>query len=191
MLSKRYLWIGFVIMVLAQLWVPSQMIMTSERTIEQGEVFKFKTVPVDPVDPFRGKYIRLRYEVESKRYQLPAGVTVELHQEVYAILDHKDGYASIIDIQLSLPHDHQAYMPVTVQRRASNFVYIDVPIDKYFMEESLAQPAEDAVRALRTDTTAAVYGMVSVLAGHAVLQDVYINEETIAAYVRRQQANEQ
>jgi|GEM_PF-6009353 len=59
------------------------------------------------------------------------------------------------------------------------------------MEESLAQPAEDAVRALRTDTTAAVYGMVSVLAGHAVLQDVYINEETIAAYVRRQQANEQ
>ena len=49
-MSKRSLvLIGFALAAAAQLAVPAWMIMERERTLSEGEVFRFKTQPVDPV----------------------------------------------------------------------------------------------------------------------------------------------
>ncbi|MBK6341440.1 MAG: GDYXXLXY domain-containing protein [Flavobacteriales bacterium] len=59
---KPLLFLGI---ALAQLAVPAWMIAGRERVLSQGEVFKFKTAPIDPRDPFRGEYVRLDFEAES------------------------------------------------------------------------------------------------------------------------------
>ena len=52
---------AFILMVLAQLYVPASMIFQKERVITQGTAYKFRTAPIDPNDPFRGKYITLSF----------------------------------------------------------------------------------------------------------------------------------
>ncbi|HZI25706.1 MAG TPA: GDYXXLXY domain-containing protein, partial [Chryseolinea sp.] len=59
---KNIIMILFAVMCLAQWIVPGKMVYDSENTISLGTVFKFKTEPVDPSDPFRGKYVTLRFE---------------------------------------------------------------------------------------------------------------------------------
>lgn len=184
MINKKYLWIIFSVMVAAQIFVPAQMIWTSENTIAKGRIWNFKTVPVDPVDPFRGKYIRLRYEVEQRSIPVAENMTFDKNQKVYGLLEEHNGYADIYQIIISPPKDGRPYISVTTRDKAQGSAYIEISFDKYFMEESLAKPAEDAVRAMRNDSTNVVYAKVSVLNGEAVLQDVMVNDQTIAEYVR-------
>ena len=56
-MKTLYIFILFIIVVCAQLFVPSQMIFQQEDVLKTGTAFKFKTQPVDPSDPFKGKYI--------------------------------------------------------------------------------------------------------------------------------------
>ncbi|HUR30287.1 MAG TPA: GDYXXLXY domain-containing protein, partial [Saprospiraceae bacterium] len=64
---KIILPIAFAIMVLVQLYVPASMIMESEKVLKEGKEFKFKTAPVDPTDPFRGKYVELNFDAINFR----------------------------------------------------------------------------------------------------------------------------
>ena len=62
---KTILWVAFIVVALVQLYVPAQMIWESEGVIAAGTAYKFNTAPVDPKDPFRGKYITLNYSDNS------------------------------------------------------------------------------------------------------------------------------
>ena len=64
-IKLKYLFILFVLVALVQLFVPLQMIFGQEDVLDSGKAYKFKTEPVDPSDPFRGKYITLRYAMNS------------------------------------------------------------------------------------------------------------------------------
>ena len=52
---------AFVLIVLAQWYVPALMISEHEDVAANGKVLKFKTAPIDPYDAFRGKYIMLNF----------------------------------------------------------------------------------------------------------------------------------
>ena len=52
----------FVLVALMQLFVPANMIWSREKVLNEGKIYKFKTAPIDPNDPFRGKYISLNFE---------------------------------------------------------------------------------------------------------------------------------
>ena len=47
--------LGLVVVAAAQLAVPAWMIAGRELTLREGQVFKFRTRPVDPADAFRGR----------------------------------------------------------------------------------------------------------------------------------------
>lgn len=184
MINKKYLWVLFGVMVAAQIFVPGQMIWSSEKTIEEGHLYKFKTAPVDPVDPFRGKYIRLRYEVENTMYEFDTTITLIENQNIYASIEEKGGYASVSDLSLQPPTGSGSYIKVVIRRMENGKAKISVPFDKYFMKESLAKPAEDLARELRNDSTSTIYAEVSVLDGNAVLRNVMIDDQSIADLVR-------
>src|SRR5688572_7599870 len=61
---KRSAWslLAFLLVALVQLYVPAQMIWNREEILETGKEYKFRTAPIDPNDPFRGKYVALRFE---------------------------------------------------------------------------------------------------------------------------------
>ena len=59
----------FVALVAAQALLPLSLIAWNEQALASGPRVTLKTAPVDPVDPFRGRYVTLRYEISS----LPTG----------------------------------------------------------------------------------------------------------------------
>ncbi len=60
--TKKLLLVAFILVALAQLYVPTKMILNRENVLANGTDFKFRTAPIDPNDPFRGKYVNLQYE---------------------------------------------------------------------------------------------------------------------------------
>lgn len=50
---------------IAQIFVPTKMIFDQEHVISTGNVYKFKIRPIDPSDPFKGKYIHLNHDINS------------------------------------------------------------------------------------------------------------------------------
>jgi uncharacterized membrane-anchored protein len=50
-----------------QLGVPAAMVLREEATLRGGAELRFRAGPVDPVDPFRGRYVALSLEIERER----------------------------------------------------------------------------------------------------------------------------
>ena len=57
--------LAFSAMVAIQLAVPLALIGANELALARGRAVTLATIPVDPLDPFRGRYVELRYEISS------------------------------------------------------------------------------------------------------------------------------
>lgn len=66
----------FVALVAAQALLPLALIGWNEQALASGTRVTLRTVPVDPVDPFRGRYVTLRYEISALPTGAPEGTTV-------------------------------------------------------------------------------------------------------------------
>ena len=84
-MHKRYLPLLLLgVVALVQLYVPAAMILEREEVLATGKAYKFRVAPVDPNDPFRGKYITLRYRHNT--IQVADAGQWESGQEVYVLL---------------------------------------------------------------------------------------------------------
>lgn len=187
-MKSLYIFIIFLIVAAAQLFVPAQMILNREDVLKTGMVFKFKTRPIDPEDPFRGKYISLGFE--STSYKTMDSIW-ERNQKVYAYLDIDSlGFAKIDKVSRELLiDDDKDFLEVKVNRydNYSNKLNIEYPFNRYYMEETKAYDAEVAVREnLRDSVLTNVYALVHIKNGVSVLKDVIINDMSIKDYVKRE-----
>ena len=57
----KTLFISFISVVVIQLFIPLKIVYDKEIPKLYGQEFKFKTQPIDPYDPFRGKYVTLNF----------------------------------------------------------------------------------------------------------------------------------
>lgn len=187
---KHTLIIVFILMLLAQLFVPAKMILDREDVIKTGAVYKFKTSPVDPNDPFRGKYITLSYDANS--YDIIDDTDWETNDEVYVeFITDIYGYARIESVSKEEPIHTNFYLKTTVDYVTQNRkISIDYPFNRYYMEESKAYEAERTYVKTQIDTTKTTYALVHIKNGSAVLTDVLINEVPIREIVKRKQALE-
>src|ERR1700748_513580 len=79
----------------AQLAVPGSLIWKREHTLRRGSVWEFLTAPVDPADVFLGRYVSLRFDVETQEISPPANfnygdtvfVTFKANAEGFAEID--------------------------------------------------------------------------------------------------------
>ena len=103
-------------MVLAQLYVPTKMILDKEKIISEGTVFRFKTAPMDPTDPFRGKYVRLRFEDLS--VDIDTSGNWSYNEKGYAILDTDDeGFVYAKKVSKVEPTETRDYLQTEVRIR--------------------------------------------------------------------------
>lgn len=178
---NKLIFLLFGAMCIAQWVVPGMMMYNSETVIADGRVFKFKTEPIDPSDPFRGKYITLQFEADFML--LEDSVTLRPGQKIFVMFDDdSSGYAKPVGIFESEP-DTEHYLQTTVDYvtnfRSNHRVQFELPFDRFYLEESKAQRAEDLYRDAQRDTTQVAYALVSIGLGQAVIKDVVINGQPV------------
>jgi hypothetical protein len=89
--------------VLQVSWI-SLMINSHERTLAEGRPVKFRTAPLDPADPFRGRYVRLR--IWPSYYESPKELDLSFDQPIYALLSlDAEGFAEIGELVDQRPED--------------------------------------------------------------------------------------
>jgi uncharacterized membrane-anchored protein len=181
------IWSSFSLLVLLQWWTPAAMIWNREEVLKTGRTFKFRSAPVDPGDPFRGKYITLRFNnsvyknVEKTAWK--AGETVYIQ-----IIKDSAGYAKIHSLHKNKPGGETDFIKSTINYLSydsAKNVFVNWPFERFYLEESKAHGAEQAYLRSTGDSNSVTYAVVKIKKGTAVLENVFINEKPIVYYIKK------
>lgn len=165
----------FVALALAQIAVAGRAIFLSELTLRNGDVYRFRLAPVDPVDAFRGRYVALRFAEDRAPV---ADHTPDLAREkVYVpLVVNDEGFATFGAAILEAPEDG-AYL-----RFQSGVEFLDddgerrlslaLPFRRYYMTEKLAKEVD---RSLWRRGIRPAWVTVRVRAGLGVIEDLYVD----------------
>jgi uncharacterized membrane-anchored protein len=178
----------FVVMCVAQWFVPGKMIYDSETVIVEGVTYKFKTQPIDPSDPFRGKYITLNFDANS--IVVISDNTDSTYWEsgddiFVTFTTDSAGFAKPLGIYREEP-DTEAYLKTTVSyfnTSEKSEVFFNIPFDRFYLEESKASQAEQLYWQAQLDTVRVTYGVVTIGKGQAVLTDVMISDRSVVEII--------
>ena len=182
---NRKLIIGLFLSVsFIQIITPLSMIAKREAVLKTGAQFKFKTAPVDPYDAFRGRYVALRLEDNY----VPAVKEIKLSrgQTVYALITvDSQGFARFTAAAAARP-SNKPYIQTKVLYVSGDKVYLDLPIDRYYMEETAAPAAEKIYQQHAQRGAQDAYVMVRIKYGFAVIESLYVGAQTIEDALRQE-----
>lgn len=187
-MNSRNLWfIAFVLMVVVQLFVPAKMIWEKELVLDKGTEFMFRTAPVDPSDPFRGKYLVLRFE--DNLVEVEDISDWQEDEDVYLSLSKdSEGFAIPVAVSKIKPSSSEDFLVAKVdQLNSPNQVMIAYPFDRFYMEESKAYRAELLYRESMEDSSKVTFASVYVRKGNAVLQDILVNGKPLLDLLEEEQ----
>lgn len=177
---KKILSILFVAVCLVQLAIPTWMIYRREKTLKEGDVFLFKTQPVDPYDVFRGRYVALDFAASSFSNNNPS-VQLTRKKIVYAELEQdEDGFAIITALHESKPAGPG--IKVRILSQYDNNIRLQLPMDRYYLEESLAPEAERLYREHSGRSATNTYARIRVRNSFAVIEDLVIDGRPVLEY---------
>jgi len=171
-------------MIVAQIAVPVWMITDHERTLRDGEEFRFRSRAVDPADLFRGRYVAIGVESVSGPYHGDA--ELERGQTVYAYLDRdEEDFAFIREVSVSPPEDDTPYIAVPFSNLhfETGDAFVRMPFERYYMEESAAPVAEVAYFRSVRDEEGSTYITVRVRDGKAAIDGLFINDQPVLEYL--------
>lgn len=182
-MKKVILLVLFAALCLVQLGVPASMIYKRETTLRYGEVFKFRTAPIDPYDAFRGRYVALNYAQGTISGHWPTD-EYRRGRVAYAVLDRDDeGYARITDVRLVRP-DNQMYLKVRIGWVNANLLTLHLPFDRYYMDEFEAPVAEREFMRPRQDRQEhTAYARTRVRQGFGVIEELMVEEKPIREWL--------
>jgi len=175
-------------MIFAQLYILSKMVWDNEEVLKNGKTYKFKCAPIDPADPFKGRYVLLNFkdvsidlpEFRLQNLEKGDGVFVTFNED-------KNGYAQIKALYKATSNFEtenlgSAYLKAKIAAvRKPNSksplanVRIDFPFNKYYMEENKAPKAEEIYRNLSKEKMDATYALVLLKNSNSVLKDVVVD----------------
>jgi uncharacterized membrane-anchored protein len=188
--KKASLLLAFVVLALGQLGTPAWMIAEREVIRRRGTEMKFRTAPVDPYDAFRGRYVRLSFDLGMVARQPDWDLPEEGRAERYvALAEDEDGFAKVTGVSEE-PPGHARYVRAEVRTigparkgEDSPRVRIDWRFERYYMREDLAEAGEEAFRGAREEEEQPAYATVRVYKGGAVLTGLYVGGTPIRELV--------
>lgn len=173
----------FSCLVLLQIATPLSMIMKRESALKDGTLFLFKTAPVDPYDAFRGRYVILQIRENRVPHPQP-DLKLEHGQKVYAqIVVDKDGFAKITKVTTQRPKGIP-YLSAQIGYRLAEEVIVDLPIDRYYMEEKAALRAEKIYREHSRQDKRDAYVTVKIKDGFGVVEGLYVGGQKIEDLIK-------
>lgn len=182
-MQKTLIIVAFVAMCAAQWFIPFRTIFDQETILSEGRLFKLQTAPIDPSDPFRGKYITLNFvenEVKVSDPQAWYG-----HDYMYITLADSAGYGRISRASLYEQEGDDCFKVRILYVNSGNpgLVAFEYPFERFYLEESKALQAEQLYWQSRSDSTQQVYATIRIRNGQAALENVMINDRPIADIV--------
>jgi uncharacterized membrane-anchored protein len=171
----------FGLVAFAQLAVPASLIWKREHTLRQGSVWKFRTAPVDPVDVFRGRYVALRFDVETQEISPPPNSGYS--DKVFVTLKtNAEGFAEVDQVFAARPAGDD-FMEAQLSGKT-----VTMPFDKYWVTERDAPAAETAYRNLSRRGNQNAYCSVRVFRGDAAIEQLYLDNQPLGDYLRQSAA---
>jgi len=174
MLSNKRI-IAFAFYAIGLIGFPIWMIIQENNTFNEGNAYKFKCAPLDPTDPFRGKYITLRFEPIEFQDSLSNYVGKPTYGHI--VVD-RNGFANVSSID-TIPPKGSPYLLLrefSVRNKINEYL---LPFDRLYMNENKAQAAEDLYRNALRDSTQQVYAKVYISGDRFLLDDVYVDDVPI------------
>ncbi|NVK22794.1 MAG: GDYXXLXY domain-containing protein [Kangiellaceae bacterium] len=195
-IKKKGLLLLLILCVL-QLAIPAYMIWEQHNILTNGTLYKFQTRPIDPYDPFRGRYVTLRFSANQEAFNVKSKRRLAKDTWVYAILDNDaQGYAAIQQVVVDKPRDGVDFVQVKLaytwfHKGENNDYHVVLPFDRYYAPESLAPEIEQAVwRRNDNSEVEDVYVAVKVLKGKATIEELFINQLPIREFLQEAQSTE-
>lgn len=156
---KKTLLSVLIITIFVQILIPTYMIWGKYDVLKNGEEVKIKVAPIDPYDAFRGRYVSLWYDDD---------LSYEQSQGKYGILEiDEDGFAMVKKVVKEQPKD-QLYLT------SENEDYFYIPLDRYYMEETLAPKAEEMISGEKE-----AYVTIRIKGDKSVLSGLYIDGKPV------------
>jgi uncharacterized membrane-anchored protein len=188
MLIKRWVLILMSLAAVAQISIPALMVFDCERILTDGIPNKIRTAPIDPNDPFRGKYISLNFD--NNYIDINDDTELKRNDKVYVSFEEDSlGFATIKNVSKVAPSDHHNYIKTRVLRVSYysslnvNRVFIEFPFDRFYMKESKAPKAEALYNNRSRQDTVEVYALLMVDDGKFILKDVIYDGRSISDVV--------
>lgn len=190
---KQLSWSLFGILCLAQVSVIGFQIVKYERILTQGEIFYFDVLPLDPYDPFRGRYVTLRFKDANKA---PLAKEDEFMEEQrikgYALLEKQEDVTVIKEVTFHKPK-RSNFLEVTlsstdtlyrgINEKHETMVYFSLPFDRFYMREDLAPKAE---LLLRAGSGVALKAKLRVLEGKGIIEDLVVGDVSLSQFILTQ-----
>ncbi len=173
----------FIIMFIFQLAVPLSMVIKREIILQKGEIVKFQIEPVDPFDPFRGKYLNIRV-IGSRVYTDIDNYSAD--QKVFAILDiDSDGFASFTGVSLS-PLKNDLSIECKIDSFGGDFILLELPFNRYYINEKYSKLGEELYLKYSRGDRDDAYITVRIKEGKAVLEDMFLNGMEINKFIEKE-----
>ena len=167
-----------------QIITPLSMIIKRESVLKNGGQFKFKTAPVDPYDAFRGRYVAL--EIEDNYVPAIKETKLSRGQTVYGLINiDSQGFAKFTTVTTVRPQG-KSYIQTKVQYVSDDKVHLDLPIDRYYMEEKAAPMAERIYQHYVQRGKQDAYVIVRIKDGFAVIESLYVGGQRIEDAVKQE-----
>jgi uncharacterized membrane-anchored protein len=180
-MSKKIYLIAFLVLAIVQLSIPINMILGNEEVIDRGTLFKFQLEPIDPVDPFRGKFITLNFT--DNTFPVEAEDSFKRNDQIYVQLTkNDDGFAVPSGVSREIPEGDYVLAYVRKLNWLKTKMTIAYPFDRFYMHEDKAKPAEKVLGGPRDSLI--VYAEVSILNGMGVLNDVKVGDVPLQEYLK-------
>lgn len=177
-----------VVVVLLQLGALAWMIYDHEQVLERGTVYKFRTAPIDPRDPFRGEYVILNFEAETGNWPLGDNAGSTGNTTAFGLLDvDSAGYAIITALSHEAPAegDHLAVTYMTWGNDTAE--RIALPFDRYYLTEGDGAATESMLQPQWNEDERVeplpAYAVVRVWKGKAVVEDLVIGDRPLKEWL--------
>ena len=169
----------FIVVALVQLAVPGSVVWHRMQTLKNGRVWKFKTAPVDPVDAFRGRYVALRFASE----QVPAKEPLATAWAYAVLKEDENGFATI-DHLTSARLTGDDVIRVETTGWWNETQHLHFPFDRYWVTEKDAPAAEQAYFTNSRKGNENAYVTVRVRNGDAAIDQLFLDNQPLADYLR-------
>lgn len=175
---------------LVQLAVPGWMILQHERVLQRGEVFRFRTAPVDPRDPFRGEYVMLNFDAETGPWKDPAVEGGFQNETTFALLETDTAGSAVITQLLTDRPQQGSYLMVEKGYLLDDTLVqmVSLPFDRFYLEEGDGAKTEHMLAPQWDGETLSqplpAYALVRVYDGQAVIEDLIVGDRSIHDWLK-------